>query len=117
MYGALACHSPKGKKTMKNIFCAMLVALLCSPAISATGTSKSVSTPAYQNYSCLQLAALNDFFQAGLLQTQRELGNPSAQLVYFTSSGTKDQASIHAAFEEQAAAVFRAYLNRQCLVD
>jgi hypothetical protein len=102
---------------MKNIFCAMLFALLCSPAISANETSTSFSTPAYQNYSCLQLAALNDFFQAAVLQTQRELGNPSAQPVYFASSGTKEQASIHAAFQEQAATVFRAYLNRQCLVD
>src|ERR1700737_2476804 len=106
---------PKGRKIMKNIFCAMLLALLCSSAISANKTSKSVSTPAYQNYSCLQLAALNDYFQRGALQTQRELENPSVQLVYFATSGTKEQASIHAAFEEQAATVFQAYLKRQCL--
>jgi hypothetical protein len=104
-------------KIMKNIFCATLLALLCSSAIGNNGASISVSTPAYQNYSCMQLAALNDFFRTGVLQTQRSLENPSMQLAYFSTSVTSQQASIHAAFEEQAEAVFLAYLNRQCLAD
>jgi hypothetical protein len=102
---------------MKKILFVVLASVLCSSAFSGDRTAVSVSIPAYQNYSCMQLAALNEFFRTGLEITQRTLEKPAIQLAYFSTSVTNQQVSIHAAFEEQAEAVFLAYVNRQCLAD
>jgi hypothetical protein len=104
-------------KKIKKILFAVLASVLCISAVSSNGAAMSVSAPVYQNYSCVQLAALNEFFRTGVEGTQRTVEKPTIQLAYFSAGAANQQASIHTAFEEQAEAVFLAYVSRQCLAD